>query len=282
MYRCINKQINIKKDFFNERIIPYKKGAVKTFCGFLSITSKEDMTNDLKGKIKNIDKGTIFQISGKFRGYDISLFNKLLDEHIILEPEHIIKIINVVPPIKNKEIIHIRCNIEKSPLILKRYIKTNRVKIKYEYKKNHEKFIQFLGEDFIYNKKKNRNFKIIYKNKEYEHGSLDISKEKNNSLEIILEGINNITDLNYMFADCSSILSISIPNINKLTNITNIKSMFYGCKSLLSLDFINKMNTSKVKDFSNLFYDCNSIKALPDISNWDTSKSIDMSNIFYG
>ena len=54
---------------------------------------------------------------------------------------------------------------------------------------------------------------MIYNNKEYHYGSLDISKEKNNSLQIILEGIKNITDLSYIFADCSSIISISIPNI---------------------------------------------------------------------
>ena len=282
MYRCINKQINLKKDLFDERIVPYDKGAVKTFYGFLSITSREDMTYDLKGKRKKDDKGTIFQISGKFRGYDISLFNKLIDEHIILEPEHIIKIINVVPPIKNNEIIHINCNIEKPPLLLKGMIKTNKIKIYYQYKKNDEKLIRFLGETFINNNKKNRNFKIVYNNKEYPHGSIDISKEKNNSLQIILDGISNITDLSYMFADCSSIISISIPNFSKITNITNISNMFYNCKSLLSLDFIDKMNTSNVEDFSCLFYNCNSIKVLPDISNWVTSKAIDMSYIFYG
>ena len=41
MYRCINKQINLKKDFFDERIVPYKKGAVKTFMDFYLLLQKK-------------------------------------------------------------------------------------------------------------------------------------------------------------------------------------------------------------------------------------------------
>ena len=43
------------------------------------------MTFNLKDKKKQIKRGTIFNLSGKILGYDISLFNSLLYEQIILE-----------------------------------------------------------------------------------------------------------------------------------------------------------------------------------------------------
>ena len=52
MYRCINRQVNLKEDIYNKKIIPYKKGNTKIFWGFTSITSDINMTYDLNGKKK--------------------------------------------------------------------------------------------------------------------------------------------------------------------------------------------------------------------------------------
>ena len=76
-----------------------------TTYGFISLTSEKNTIYNYKGKKINIDNGTVFEISGNFYGYDISLFNKLCEEHIILEPEHQIKIKNVVSKFKYEEII---------------------------------------------------------------------------------------------------------------------------------------------------------------------------------
>ena len=52
MYRCINRQVNLKEDNYNKKIIPYKKGNTKIFWGFTSITSDINMIYNLNGKKK--------------------------------------------------------------------------------------------------------------------------------------------------------------------------------------------------------------------------------------
>ena len=119
MYRCINKKVNLEQDIFNNKISPIKKDDTLTTYGFISLTSEKNTIYNYKGKKINIDNGTVFEISGNFYGYDISLFHKLCEEHIILEPEHQIKIKNVVSKFKYEEIINIRCEINFYSSILK-------------------------------------------------------------------------------------------------------------------------------------------------------------------
>ena len=88
MYRCINRYVNLKEDFFNKKIIPYQKGVKKTFYGFTSISTKINTTYNLKGKQTQFKEATIFTIYGNYFGYDISLFNNSLEEEIIIEPEN--------------------------------------------------------------------------------------------------------------------------------------------------------------------------------------------------
>ena len=99
--------------------------------------------------------------------------------------------------------------------------------------------IKLFEKKFIENNK--NKCKFIYKNKEYdlqEYLNIDnLNKEK---IEIKLINIKNITNMNNMFRDCSSLLSL--PDISKLNinNITDISYMFYCCSSLSSLPDISK------------------------------------------
>ena len=111
MYRCINKYVNLKKNYFNEKIIPYKRGNSKTFYGFTSITPSVNKTFYSNGKKRNIEKGTIFDIYGNIWGYDISYFNSSIEEHIILEPEIKCTIMNTIPQTSSQDFIHIRCKV---------------------------------------------------------------------------------------------------------------------------------------------------------------------------
>jgi hypothetical protein len=98
MFRCINKKVNLDEDYLNNNIISYRKGNTKTFWGFTSITSSVNMTYKYKGIIKEIEKGTIFDLYGNFWGYDISLFDMLVNEHIILEQEWESLVMNAINP----------------------------------------------------------------------------------------------------------------------------------------------------------------------------------------
>ena len=145
MYRCIDKKVNLEKDFFNKDIIPFQKGVQKTFYGFISVTSEENNNCEINGKKK--ETKTIFDLYGNVWGYDISLFNKQLKEEIILEPERKYVVKNAIPPGQNK-IIHIRCQIKDSPDILEKVIRVDFFRIKYKYNKK-PITIKIFGYDFL-------------------------------------------------------------------------------------------------------------------------------------
>ena len=75
-----------------------------------------------------------------------------------------------------------------------------------------ENCINIFGNKFVEN---NKNiYKMIIDNKEYEiTDKYNVKNNNNNRLNIKLKGVNNITDMSYMFNECSSLLSL--PDISK-------------------------------------------------------------------
>ena len=278
MYRCVNKNIKLNDNYFDKKIEPYIRGAVKTFWGFTSISSNLNKKYNLKEKENEIKEGTVFTLYGNYWGYDISLFNSRMEEEIILEPEFSYLIRNAVPPSKNG-IINIRCEIKNSPTFLDDLIRFDGIRLKYKLNEENNKKIKIFGNKFVENNK-NR-CKFIFQEKIYElQEYLNISNLKSKNLEIILIGIENIKDMSYMFYECTSFLSS--PNFSKwdTSSVINMSYMFYKCNSLISLPDISKWNTSNVYNMSYMFYECFSLKTLPDISNWDTSFTTNIRFIF--
>ena len=174
------------------------------------------------------------------------------------------------------------------------------------------KEVRLFGKDFV--EKNKDNCKLIIE------GIEEDLKEMHNFgyffgtykeiFEIKLKGITNMTDLSYMFYECSSLLSLTDISKWNTTIITNMSNMFntsekreiyneplFGiqlgiCESLFSytinnskltlLPDISEWDTSNVNSMNNMFYDCSSLLSLPDISNWDTSNVSDMSCMFSG
>ena len=283
MYRCIINQVKIKEDIFNKAVIPYEKNKIKTFWGFASITSKEykNMNYIVKEKAnekkKEIKIGTVFDIFGDIWGYDISLFNEKREEQIILEPESQILITQIVPPPEYNGIIHIKCKVVDTPIILNDLISPDGIVIKYM-NNFHSNSIQLFGKEFVEN---NKNIcKIAYQKKEInfqEKLEIDKNQEK---IKIHLRGISNITNLSYMFSDCREL--ISIKDFSKLNTykVKNMSHLFFFCKSLTSIPDISHWNTSAVTDFSYMFSNCQLITSLPDISHWNTSSVINLASLF--
>ena len=107
------------------------------------------------------------------------------------------------------------------------------------------KDINIFGSNFIEN---NKNIcKMVIDNKEYEiTNDFDVENYNNNLLKIKLKGINKITNMSYMFSECSSL--ISLPDISEwdTSNINDMSHIFENCSSLISLPDISKWNTSNV------------------------------------
>ena len=102
--------------------------------------------------------------------------------------------------------------------------------------------INIFGHEFVKNNK--NKCKMIIDNKEYEiTEKYNIENYNNDKLNIKLKGINNITDISYMFYECSSLLSL--PDISKwnVNNVNNMNGMFYGLRK--SLKIPNKFLKSK-------------------------------------
>ena len=101
--------------------------------------------------------------------------------------------------------------------------------------------------------------------------------------------------LQYLFADCASLVSVPYMDTSQ---VTNMYAMFYGCSSLVSvpeldtsqvtdmrgmfngcqaLTTIPELDTSQVPNMYAMFYDCSSLVSVPEL---DTSQVTDMSGLF--
>ena len=141
-------------------------------------------------------------------------------------------------------------------------------------------YLKIFGTDFVKNNK--NKCKLIHKSKIYKLMEYFEFNEfpPSDIFEIKLLGINDITDISYMFSNCTSL--ISLPDISNLdiTKFTKLSYMFNNCQSLVSLPEISKWNTSNIIYMDGVFKCCKSLISLPNISNWNTSNVIDMSYMF--
>ena len=250
----------------NKKINEYTANLEKIYKIFKDILKK---ANDINSIITNENNYKI-----------INLLNEL-PENLNMSYLNEISSIMIAQFVKMK--VHIKKDMKdnnrNSISSIKNEEEINNKEIIISYKINNEPNLTIFGNKFVKNNKEK--CKIFYQNKFHELNEyLDISNYNNdkNKLEIKLTGINNITDMSYMFYNCSTLISISDFDTKNITNISNI---FNGCSSLLELPDISKWDTRKFTDISQAFSNCSSLKSLPDISKWDTSHITNISYLFY-
>ena len=148
------------------------------------------------------------------------------------------------------------------------------------YKKiDNENKIRIFGKEFVENN--GNKCKIIYKGKNYKLEQYFEIPNGEDTLEIKLVGLNDVTNLSYMFSNCEALKSIPDISNLKVDKVTNISHLFSYCESLESLPDISLWNTSNITDMSDLFSNCILIESLPDISMWDTSNVTNMSYMLF-
>ena len=200
-----------------------------------------------------------------------------------------------MPKKKNKNIILINNNniIErknKNPLKNEKTDPTsnsikdaNEISIIYKIEQNDKNKgeIKIFGNLFVKNNEKK--CYIIHNNIKFNlTENFNIKDIKENTFEIKLINIKNITNMSFMFNECSSLISIKdISNWNT-SNITDMSYLFNECSSLSYFSGISEWDTKNVINISYLFSSCAHLEKLPDISKWDTSSVISMSNLFDG
>ena len=133
----------------------------------------------------------------------------------------------------------------------------NEITIIYDLKKNgleNEDKIRLFGSKFY---KRYRNNEIIIDNKKtklieyYQKSELYKNDQSNLRVKFIFN--KDLTDLSYMFADCSGLYNIS--NLKNIItkNITSISNMFKNCISLITLPSLSYCNTENITNMSSLF-----------------------------
>ena len=135
----------------------------------------------------------------------------------------------------------------------------------YEINENSQ-LIRIFGDKFVEN---NKNICKLLINKKIENLKTYINREEINNkdiFEIKLRGIKNVTNMSYMFYNCSSLKEL--PDISKwnTNNVNIMASIFNNCSSLQKFSDISKWNINNITDINGLFYGCSSLKELPDIS----------------
>ena len=105
----------------------------------------------------------------------------------------------------------------------------------------------------------------------------NINSQTYNYLTNVLNINSNITNMAYLFYDCSKLTELDISNLDT-SNVTTMSYMFSGCTALTSLD-ISSFNTSNVTDMYGMFNSCTALTEL-DISNLDTSNVTTMKYMF--
>jgi len=105
------------------------------------------------------------------------------------------------------------------------------INIIYNINNSNEENINIFGAEFVQN---NKNIcKMIIDDVEYEiKEKYKIANYNNNKLEIKLKGIDNVTNMSYMFSKCLSLSSLSDISKWNTNNVTNMSYMFYRCSSL--------------------------------------------------
>ncbi len=88
---------------------------------------------------------------------------------------------------------------------------------------------------------------------------------------------SNVTDMSYMFSNCSNLTTLDVSGFNT-SNVTDMSYMFCGCSNLTSLD-LSGFDTSNVTNMYGMFTNCTSLKTL-DVSGFNTSNVTNMSYMF--
>ena len=86
-----------------------------------------------------------------------------------------------------------------------------------------------------------------------------------------------VTTMNSMFTRCSNLAELDLTHFNT-ANVTNMYEMFNGCSNLVKLDVTN-FNTAKVTTMFGMFNDCSNLTEL-DLTHFNTANVTDMSYMF--
>ena len=106
------------------------------------------------------------------------------------------------------------------------------------------------------------------------------SDYKGTELDVSKLDTSNVTNMMYMFNNCSNLTSIGNVSNWDTSKVTTMSDMFYNCNKLTSLD-VSNWDTGKVEYMYNMFRNCSTLTTL-DLSNFNTTNVTNMGYMFFG
>ena len=96
-----------------------------------------------------------------------------------------------------------------------------------------------------------------------------------------IENLNtaNVTDMSYMFKNCSNLAKLDVTHFNT-AKVTTMNSMFTRCSNLAELD-VTHFNTAKVTIMNGMFSGCSNLTEL-DLTHFNTANVTNMYDMFFG
>ena len=98
------------------------------------------------------------------------------------------------------------------------------------------------------------------------------------SLDVTNFNTAKVTDMSYMFSACSKLTSLDVTKFDT-RNVTIMEGMFSSCSKLTSLD-VTKFNTVNVKNMMRMFAGCKALTSL-DVTNFNSENVTNMNRMFY-
>ena len=124
LYRGIRVLVQTEADPAAPRRRPYAAGNAKVWWTFTSTSEDLEATRAFLGE----GAGTLFTVSGKAWGYDISMFSDYPDEReILLEPERRVRVTSVA---REGRLVAVSGEAEETPLVLEDLIRAKAVKLR--------------------------------------------------------------------------------------------------------------------------------------------------------
>ena len=96
-----------------------------------------------------------------------------------------------------------------------------------------------------------------------------------------IENLNtaNVTDMSYMFKNCSNLAKLDVTHFNT-AKVTTMIGMFTDCSNLTELD-VTHFNTAKVTIMNGMFSGCSNLTEL-DLTHFNTANVTNMYDMFFG
>ena len=134
------------------------------------------------------------------------------------------------------------------------------------------------GDKFIENNKNNIDL-IINGTKKGLVKEYKLNKGEN-KIEIIIK--NKITNLEYMFYNCTKLKNIEELKYLDTKEVNSFEGMFCDCSSLSDIKGLKNWNVSNGNNFSYMFFRCSSLSDIKSLENWNISNGNNFSNMFFG